>query len=602
MLAFVATTALWAQNNVITYTADQKLTEGTGDWNKGLHPNAFNVAITSHTFSNGKGTITFAGELTTIEKFAFYGCRNILSLTIPNSVTSIGEYAFYMVCNVEYNGTAQSSTNWDAKCLNGYIENNLVYSDATKTKLCGCPSFVFGAMIIPNTVITIGREAFAYCDGISSVTIPNSVTTIEYGAFDGISKVTELTIPASVTSIADQVFRSWSESLTTIRVEDGNPNYDSRNDCNALIETATNTLLLGCVNTVIPNTITVIGEYAFNQCENLTSVIIPASVTEIEMNAFCDCGLTEITLPGSLEEIGGQAFYRCELTKITCLATTPPVCTDGSYSSLSGIDRSIPVYVPKGSIAAYQSAKDWKEFTNIQAYTKNYGLYVKGEQVTFDNCGDILGDGTVSYDEISNTLTLNNANITYDGTEVIAIYQDLTIICIGNNTLTTNTSSCILNDVGSVTITGSGTLSLVSNADPAIVEAQGGLTITGGCTVTAQSATFSAISLFDEPLTIDNATLIAKGNGKDATILACANLVLNNAAITSAHTYDAATHKFLDAAGNEAKDDIIIGVAGTGLEELTVDNAQGTNKFIHNGQLLIKHNGKLFNALGGRVK
>lgn len=249
--------------NVITYRADQKLPEVTGNYNTGLHTNAFNANILAHTFSNGTGTIVFSDELTTIGENAFYNCPNVLSLTIPNSVTSIGRYAFDRVCNVEYNGTANVSDS-GARCLNGYVENNLVYSDATKTKLCGCPSFVSGAMVIPNTVTTIGMNAFVACKGITSVTIPNSVTTIGIQAFDGMSNITELTIPASVTSIGWDAFRDWSKSLTSIRVEEGNANYDSRNNCNALIETATKTLVLGCANTVIPNTITIIGEYAFS--------------------------------------------------------------------------------------------------------------------------------------------------------------------------------------------------------------------------------------------------------------------------------------------------------------------------------------------------
>ncbi len=595
----------WA-GNTITYTADQKLAEVTTEWSNGLHTNAFNVAISSHTFSGGVGTITFAGELTTIKQHAFH-CDNVLSLSIPNSVTTIEAYAFYMVSNVEYSGIAEDPNNWEAKCLNGYIENNLVYSDATKTKLCGCPSYVFGAMTIPNTVTTIGRKAFAYCDGITSITIPNSVTTIEDVAFDQMSSVTELTIPASVTSIGWCAFRGMNNSLTSIRVEEGNPKYDSRDNCNALIQKSGRILILGCVNTVIPNTIDAIGMFAFSGCENLTSISIPTGVRKIRENAFEQAGLTEITLPSSLNNIGTQAFFGCShLTKITCLATTPPACVGGSYPSFQNVDKSIPVYVPSGSIAAYQSATEWADFTNIQAYTKNYGLYVKGEQVTFDNSGDILGDGTVSYDEISKTLTLNNANITYDDWEVIAIYQDLTINCVGTNTLTTNSDSysCIMEDVGNVTITGSGSLLVKSDGWPTIYTTHD-LTIKNGCTVTAQSANSNAIAIAGEALTVDNATLIAKGNGKATTISSCYDLIMQNGvAICSNHTYDAATHKFLDAAGEEAKDDIVIGVSSTDLPTLPYEGKAGigSSKYLRNGHLLIEHNNKIYNAIGGRVR
>ena len=232
---------------------------------------------------------------------------------------------------------------------------------------------------------------------------------------------------------------------------------------------------------------------------------------------------------------------------------------------------------------------------------EKYALYVKGTQVTSNNKNTIAPG--VTYNSERKELTLTNANITYDG-DVIAAYQDLVINCVGTNTLTTNSDSysCILNDVGSVTITGSGTLSLVSNAYSAIAS-QGGLTITGGCTVTAQSATFYAICLFGEPLTIDNATLIAKGNGKEATINGCANLVLKNAAITSGHTYDATTHKFLTAGGEEATNTIMIKSTATGLERLTIDDAQCTvKKMIIDNHLYIRRDNNLFNATGARVR
>ncbi len=232
-----------------------------------------------------------------------------------------------------------------------------------------------------------------------------------------------------------------------------------------------------------------------------------------------------------------------------------------------------------------------------------YGLYVKGEQVTFYNCGDILGDGTMSYNDDTKTLTLNNANITYEEEHILSPHQDLVINCVGTNTfIATGANNGIEEFGGDVTITGSGSLSINSD-DGAAIYTQNDLTIQGGCVVTVQTNNLYAIELSGGTLTVDGATLIAKGNGTNPTIIECDELImLNGVSIRTAHTYDATTHQFLDAAGNEAKDDIIIGVAGTGLEGLTVDNAPCTKKFIRNGQLLIKHNGKLFNALGGRVK
>ena len=126
LVALCATTALWA-SNTITYTATEKLEETTDTWSAGLHTNAFDVSISSHTFSNGVGTVTFAGEVTTIGELAFAGCSGLTSVTIPNSVTTIGSWAF-----------------------------------------CNCSGLT--SVTIPNSVTTIGSWAFEGCSGLTSVT------------------------------------------------------------------------------------------------------------------------------------------------------------------------------------------------------------------------------------------------------------------------------------------------------------------------------------------------------------------------------------------------------------------------------------------------
>ena len=256
----------------------------------------------------------------------------------------------------------------------------------------------------------------------------------------------------------------------------------------------------------------------------------------------------------------------------------------------------IELYVPKGTKSIYQAKDVWKDFLRIVEYVKKYNLFVKGEQVTSDNCSDILGDGTMSYNDTTKTLTLNNANITYEEEHILSIHQDLVINCVGTNTfIATGANNGIEEFGGDVTITGSGSLSINSDEGAAIYT-QNDLTIQGGCVVTVQTDNLYAIELSGGTLTVDGATLIAKGNGTNPTIIECDELImLNGVSIRTAHTYDATTHQFLTAGGEEATDMIVIEpTSATDLEGLTVDNAQGTNKFIHNGQLLIKHNGKYF--------
>ena len=185
LVALCATTALWA-SNTITYTATEKLEETTDTWSAGLHTNAFDVSISSHTFSNGVGTVTFAGEVTTIGELAFAGCSGLTSVTIPNSVTTIEGYAF-------------------DECS------------------------ALTSITIPNSVTTIGDGAFSGCSGLTSVTIPNSVTTIGSWAFCNCSGLTSVTIPNSVTTIGSWAFEGCS-GLTSVTCEATTPPACGR-DC-----------------------------------------------------------------------------------------------------------------------------------------------------------------------------------------------------------------------------------------------------------------------------------------------------------------------------------------------------------------------------------
>ena len=184
-----------------------------------------------------------------------------------------------------------------------------------------------GSVTIPSSVTysgatysvtSIGDYAFLDCSSLTSVTIPNSVTSIGSSAFSGCSGLTSITIPNSVTSIGDFAFYDC-DGLTSIVVEEGNPKYDSRDNCNAIVETSTNTLILGCKNSTIPNSVTSIGNSAFYHCKLLTSITIPNSVTSIDNYAFLSCsGLTLVPIPNSVTKIGSSAFGYCSsLNEVT---------------------------------------------------------------------------------------------------------------------------------------------------------------------------------------------------------------------------------------------------------------------------------------------
>ena len=161
-----------------------------------------------------------------------------------------------------------------------------------------------GVAIIPDGTTEIGKYAFDFCESLTSVTIPDGVTSIRYAAFKDCSSLTSVTIPDSVTMIEHYAFIYGCTSLENIVVADGNPVYDSREGCNAIIETATNTLIKGCNTTVIPESVTEIYDGAFRDCILLESIAIPESVTEIGESVFRGCiSLESVTIPEGVKKL-----------------------------------------------------------------------------------------------------------------------------------------------------------------------------------------------------------------------------------------------------------------------------------------------------------
>lgn len=383
--------------------------------------------LSSVKLSNGVktiGSIAFGGctSLTSIDipnsvisiDYGAFSGTGLTSIELPNSITSIGEYVFYNCKDltsiiVDKNNAVYDSRN---NC-------NAIIHTATNTLISGCKNTK-----IPNGITSIGDRAFYFCVGLTSIEIPSSVKSIGESAFTGCNGLTSIEIPNSVMSIGSYAF-SGCTGLASIIVDKNNQVYDSRNNCNAIIETSTNTLISGCKSSKIyssvtgignfafydcrltsieiPNSVKSIGEKAFYECENLTSIKIPNSVTSIGKYALAACrGLRSVELPNSITSIEEGTFETC--TNLTLIVIPSSVATIGSYAFRNCTSlKSVDVLGARMSIGNSAFAR----CSGIETVSI-WGNYISLSSDVFFGCTNIVsiiclniypGDATKVFDE-----------------------------------------------------------------------------------------------------------------------------------------------------------------------------------------------------------
>ena len=344
-------------NNTIRYYAPAQLT---------IADSAITPSITSHTYSNGVGIILSSGDIASINTSGFTNCSGVTSIVLPDSITTIGDYAFY----------------W-CKKVNMTLPDNLITIGNNAFNWCGLTG-----LIIPTGVTTIGDRAFEDCVKITSIELPNSVTTIGKYAFYYCTGLTGVRLSDSLTRISECAFLNC-DSLTGITIPNGVTTIDAKAfaGCYNLtgitlpnsLTTIGNSGFSQCyrlTGITIPNGVTTIGDFTFNRCYGLTGITLPDSITTISDYAFLYCsGMTEITLPDSVTTIGKDAFNHCEsLAEITIPSgvTTIGESVFTACFNLTGV--TLPNSLTKLDSFAFSNCRGLTEIT-IPSSVTNIGGY-----------------------------------------------------------------------------------------------------------------------------------------------------------------------------------------------------------------------------------
>lgn len=308
------------------------------------------TGIGAHAFSSSHDltSVDVAETVESIGTSAFIGCYSLERVTfgVSSRLTSIGRHAF-LACK---------------KLEAIEIPQNVQYIGAYAFQLCeGLHSVTY---VEPSALTTI--DDYVFCrTGLSEVSVPRSVTAISAVAFCQNVNMKEVRLPANVRVISAQNPFAYNTQVTSIEVEEGNEVYDSREGCNAIIETASNTLTSGCKATVIPASVTAIGRSAFNHVTDLTDAALPGSIRYIGKYAYLGCGgLRSFYFPSTMLSMADSVFQRIDgLDSITCMTQRPFSIDESDF--MPAVYEKATLYVPAGTAPLYRAAQVWCKFRNI---------------------------------------------------------------------------------------------------------------------------------------------------------------------------------------------------------------------------------------------
>ena len=301
----------------------------------------------------------------------------IVTAPVKNTYAAVSENtAVYGVQTQADDGTTSGTCGADEDGANAtwkLDENGVLTISGTgaiKEYAFSCSSLSIKKVVIKEEITEIGSKAFQNCEQIQTVTLPESLTTLEEGTFFGCSGLKKITIPKNCVTIGEDAFYCCS-GLEEISVEDGNPVFDSRGNCKALIDSKSNTLLLGGKNSVVPDGVTAIAEYAFAYT-GITEITIPDSVIRIDECAFYTCTqLKSVVLPKNVTSIENDVFRYCSNLENVKLPEGLKTIGAGAFSGCSSLQTvTIPAAVDAIGLTAFYACKSLTEIVIPKGVTK----------------------------------------------------------------------------------------------------------------------------------------------------------------------------------------------------------------------------------------